>query len=115
MASKPASPAHLSNESRALFRTIARDFDLHDDAAALDLLRLACEARDRADEARRILAAEGIVTTTAKGDRRPHPAVAIERDARLAVARLFRELGLELGPGDTGDARLPRRGTGALA
>ncbi len=107
-------PRHLSPASRRLWSSVVADFALEADPAALRLLTLACEASDRAEQARKLLDAEGIVVTSARGDRRPHPAVAIERDARIATARLLRELGLE-GLADGPETRLPRRGDGALS
>lgn len=72
------------------------------------LLQAACECWDRLVQARKLLDAEGIVTRDRFGQARPHPAVAIERDARTQLARLYRELRL----GDDGpapDVRPPRR------
>ena len=64
----------------------------------IHLLRLCAEAMDRAQQAREILADEGVCFRDDRGNVRAHPAVAIERDARLAVARLLRELDLDLEP-----------------
>ncbi|WP_292409994.1 P27 family phage terminase small subunit [Mesorhizobium sp.] len=66
----------------------------------------AAEAHDRGEEAREILKADGIVITDRVGTKKAHPAVAIERDARVAFMRGVRELGLDI---DTVDApRAPR-------
>lgn len=43
-------------------------------------------------KARRILAAESIVSTGRYGQKLAHPGVAIERDARIAAPRLFKQL-----------------------
>jgi len=64
----------------------------------LELLRLACETRDRYDEARALLDAEGLVLRDRFGQSKAHPAAAIERDARIALVRVLRELGLEEPP-----------------
>ena len=66
------------------------------------LLTLACEAFDRATQAREILAVDGIIVPTADGGRKAHPAVAIERDARTAFSRLVRELDLDVAPPSEG-------------
>jgi phage terminase small subunit len=58
---------------------------------------LALEAWDRAQGAREQLEREGLTVPTGGGIR-PHPCIAIERDARLAVARLVRELDLDAEP-----------------
>jgi phage terminase small subunit len=56
---------------------------------------MACEAWDRACQAREILAKDGIVIGGREAAARPHPAVAIERDARIAFARLVAQLSLD--------------------
>jgi phage terminase small subunit len=63
----------------------------------LRLLQLCCEAWDRAVQAREQLAREGLTVSTNQGVR-AHPCIAIERDARLAVTRLVRELDLDTEP-----------------
>ena len=59
------------------------------------LLQLAGEAWDRCQEAREAIARDGLIVLTTG---RAHPAVAIERDSRLAFARLIRELDLDAEP-----------------
>ena len=49
---------------------------------------------DRLVAARREIAARGIVVPDRYGALKANPAVAIERDARIALARLLRELQL---------------------
>ena len=61
----------------------------------LRLLQLACEAWDRLNQARDALAEHGLTYLSKDGDPRPRPEVAIERDARVAFARLVRDLGLD--------------------
>ena len=63
----------------------------------LRLLQLCCEAWDRGQAAREQLAKEGLTVSGAQGVR-AHPCISIERDARLAVARLVRELDLDVTP-----------------
>lgn len=69
------------------------------------LLTLAAEAFDRCDQAREIIAKDGLTIPTGDGGLKAHPAVAIERDARLAFARLIRELDLDMEP--PAEARRP--------
>ena len=103
-------PRHLTGEIEAHLRRRSARLRLDQEPHALEVLRLALEALDRADEAREMVAAEGITFENRFGEIRQHPAVAIERDSRLAVARLFRELSLF--SGDYVDPRVPRVGGG---
>jgi phage terminase small subunit len=102
--SRPTAPRGLSARSRRLWRDLndLYAFELHD----LELLELALGALDRAREAKALLDAEGLVVKGRYGAR-THPAVAIERDSRLAAARLFRELGIDKA---VEESRPPRRG-----
>jgi phage terminase small subunit len=84
-------PKHLNAASRAWWRSVVEQYNL--EQHHLRLLQLAAEAWERCQEAREVLAAEGIVLNG-----KTHPAIAIERDARLAFARLLRELDLDGGP-----------------
>lgn len=72
----------------------------------LVLLQAALEAWDRCQQARALIDAEGIVVAGRSGPK-AHPAVAIERDSRLATVRALRELDLEGEP--LPDPRPPRR------
>jgi len=87
-------PAHLRPATRKWWRKTAEDFALEEHH--LRLLTLAGEAWDRATEAREAIAAAGgpYILDRFKQPR-AHPAVAVERDSRLAFARLVRELCLD--------------------
>lgn len=100
----PSAPRHLSSESKRLYRRLVADYDLAAEPHALRVLALACEALDRAEEARVRVDAEGMTVPDRFGQLKPHPAVAIERDSAIRAARLFRELSLDAEV----DTRLPR-------
>jgi len=90
----PRAPAHLRPSTRKWWRTTAEDYQL--EPHHLKVLTLAAEALDRCEEAREaITAAGGPFTKDRFGQPRAHPAVSVERDARLSFARLLRELGLD--------------------
>lgn len=97
-------PTHLRAATRGWYESVLGDYDLepHDQR----LLQAACEAWDRLQEAREVLRKEGTYVEGRYGPR-AHPAVAVERDSRVAFARLLRELDLNGEPGP--DPRLPRR------
>jgi P27 family predicted phage terminase small subunit len=101
---QPEPPEHLSADSAAWWRDVLRDYGL--EPHHLRLLQSACEAWDRMQQARQALADHGALTfTDERGTIRAHPAVAMERDARVAFARLVRELDLDTGP--AAEARRP--------
>jgi phage terminase small subunit len=87
-------PAHLSPASRAWCEAVSAEYAL--EAHHERLLILAAGAWDQAEDARARLAADGTYLEDRFGMLRPHPAVAVLRDARAAFARLTRELGLDI-------------------
>ena len=93
MASTTRPPAHLAPETRAWMAGIQRDYQLF--SHHLRLLQLAGESWDRCQQAREALAKDGLFVDGNSG-LKPHPAVAIERDARLAFARLIAQLSLDV-------------------
>lgn len=100
----PKPPSHLRPATKRWWSETVRDYDL--EAHHLKLLQAAAEAWDRLGEARVLLRREGIVVEGRFGAK-AHPAVAIERDARTAFARLIRELDLDGEPAP--DPRVRRR------
>jgi phage terminase small subunit len=96
-------PKHLSTDSAAFFnRAVATyEFDEHH----LKLLCLACESWDRVVQARLGVEKHGLTFVDRHGARRPVPEIAIEKDSRVAFARLVRELGLDIAP--PADSRPP--------
>ena len=91
----PPSPGHLSETMQAWWTKVVADYDL--DAHHLKLLEAAADAWDRMSTARAELLRDGL-TVKGRYDRVPHPAVNIERDSRLAFARILRELDLDADP-----------------
>jgi phage terminase small subunit len=81
---------------QAWWRSVLDGYDL--DQHHLHLLEAACGAWDRMTEARNGIKANGITFTDRNGEPRVRPEVAVERDARLAFARLVRELDLDEAP-----------------
>jgi phage terminase small subunit len=75
-------PSHLRPDTQAWWQSVHLEYDLAEHHAML--LRLACEAWDRCQEAREILTADGIIAGGREAGVRPHPCIAIERkQARL--------------------------------
>jgi len=68
----------------------------------------ACREWDVAEEARRLVEAEGVVVEDRFGQPKTHPAVGIERKARSAFRLLVRELGLDhASPGESRGPAVP--------
>ena len=97
-------PRHLTEKSRKFFKSVMVEFELEEHH--VKLLTLACQAWDRAEEARQIIAKNGLTYQDRFGQPCSRPEVAIERDSRVAFARLLREVGLDASEPD--DKRPPR-------
>lgn len=89
-------PKHLRTDTAAWFRSVICDYEF--ESHHLKLLIKACESWDRSEQAREALATHGMTYQDRFGAPRARPEVAIERDSRLAFARLVRELGLDVAP-----------------
>jgi phage terminase small subunit len=89
---------------------VHQDYDLEEHHSRL--LTMACEAWDRAREAREIMAKDGIFVGGREAAVRPHPCIAIERDSRIAFARLVAQLNLDGEPSEIDpNVRAARRST----
>jgi P27 family predicted phage terminase small subunit len=103
----PPPPAHLSASTKRWWKSVVAEFQLEDHH--LHLLKLACEALDQAELARETLATLGMTYVDRFGSPRARPEVAIERDARIAYARILRELDLDVEPPSSGHRPPPLR------
>jgi len=99
-------PGHLTPRTRRWWVSVVEEYELEDHH--VKLLSLAAEAWDRGQQARAILDAEGISYVDRFGAPRARPEVAVERDSRIAFARLLRELDLDVETRP--DPRPPRGG-----
>lgn len=104
---RPAAPRHLSTAARKWWRDVLAEYRLgpHE----LRILQLACEAWDASRAAREQLEQDGRYVTDRYGQVKCHPAVADERDSRLAFMRAVRELALSTEPADSRPPRLGGR------
>jgi P27 family predicted phage terminase small subunit len=97
MSNKPLkAPRHLKAATRRWWLAVVTDWTLEEHHVRL--LTAAAEAWDRKEQAREQIAREGLTVPTKEGGARLHPAVRVETDARLAFARLLRELDLDVIP-----------------
>ena len=96
MAKRLSAPKHLLQPTRKWWQSVLSDYEL--EPHHLRLLQLAGEAWDRCVGAREAIQEHGTTYVDRFGAPRLRPEVAIERDSRLAFARLIRELDLDVEP-----------------
>jgi len=89
-------PRHLKPETRRWWVEVVTNFEL--ESHHIRLLTMVAESWDRCQQAREGIAEHGLTYTDRHGARRPSPEISIERDSRIAFARLLRELGLDVAP-----------------
>jgi P27 family predicted phage terminase small subunit len=100
----PRAPAELTSEAKSLWRTVVSEYEVT--PADLRVLREACLAFDRAEQARKTVDREGLTYMDRFGAPRQHPAAGLELRHREQFAKLMRELQLD---GDAApDPRMPR-------
>jgi phage terminase small subunit len=90
----PQPPEHLRESTRKWVANVLEDFDLEEHHTKL--LFLAAESWDRGAMAREALAQHGLTYLDRFGAPHARPEIAIERDSRIAFARLLRELALDV-------------------
>jgi P27 family predicted phage terminase small subunit len=102
----PKPPKHLRVATSAWWAEVVSEYDLEN--FHIRLLTKASEAFDRSEQAREALLKHGLTFDDRFGSPHARPEVAIERDSRIAFARLIREIGLDVStPSDTRPNALP--------
>ena len=96
-------PKHLALATRRWVESVLAEYELEPHHTRL--LILAAEAWDRCQQAREAIAQHGLTFEDRFGAPRQRPEVGVERDSRLAFARLLRELDLDVSAPD--DPRPP--------
>ena len=89
-----STPSHLAGDGARFFARVASEYEL--EPHHVTTLAAACQQLMRAEQARKLVDAEGVTTTDRFGQAKEHPACAVERNALLAAARLIKQLGLDL-------------------
>jgi hypothetical protein len=105
MTDLPPPPRGVSRAGRELWLDVLAEYDLS--PADVKLLREACWALHRADEARIAVSREGMTYLDRFGAPRQHPAAALELRHREAFVKCMRELRLD--GNALPDPRPPRR------
>lgn len=105
----PRVPVHLSAPMRRWWAQVARTYEL--EPHHLLILTAAAESHDLMVRARELIDRDGLTFTDKHGQPRARPEVQIEHHAKIAFARLLRELALDVsvdaprGPGLHGRER----------
>jgi hypothetical protein len=89
---KPSRP--LGKHGQALWLSITSEYGI-EDSGGVEMLTLACQALDRAEELGAAIKRDGCVTRT-KGIIREHPAIKAELANRSFVVRTLQRLGLDM-------------------
>lgn len=97
-------PKHLSKESKATWKKIIFSYCITDEAG-LRILRVALEAFDRAQSARKQIDEDGLTFLDGKGKPKPHVLLPVERDNRAAFLAGLKHLNLDLEPLRDGPGR----------
>ena len=87
-------PRHLKPATRRWFACVAKAYEL--EQHHLRLLVLAGESWDRCQAAREVIDRDGLTYLDRFACPRARPEIAIERDSRIAFARIVRELDLDV-------------------
>lgn len=95
MSRNPVRPRHLKPQTAKWWAAVVKDWNLEDHH--IKLLTLAAESWDRVCAARKVLDKEGMTFIDRWDQPKARPEIAIERDSRIAFARLIRELDLDTG------------------
>ena len=85
-------PKHLRAATRRWFESVLADYEL--EPHHVKLLQLAGEAWDRCQEAREAIKKHGMTFQNKYNETKIRPEAIIEKDSRIAFARLLRELNL---------------------
>lgn len=96
----PRPPTHLSREAKTLWRKLHEEWVI-DEPGSVAILVVGLESFDRCQEARKILAKEGLRTRDRFDQVRVHPLAAVARDAEAAFRSALRQLGVDKSPDDT--------------
>jgi len=84
-------PKHLSKNSKVIWEEYADKIIKSPGGKAM--LQTGLEALDRAEEARKTIEKEGMITETGKsGVKHVHPAIGIEKDSRSLALKIFKAL-----------------------
>jgi P27 family predicted phage terminase small subunit len=97
MSTAKSPPKGLSTEAKAWWKRLASEYGIEDDAGLL-LLQTGLEAFDRMRHAQDAIRDEGMTVFDRFGQRKAHPLLPAERDARAQMLAALRALNLDVEP-----------------
>jgi len=98
----------LSKEATKLKNSLAKEYDIGDEAGRL-LLQTAFEAYDEFQDAKVIVDRDGLTVRGDRGGIKSHPLLSVIRDARGQFLMALKALNLDLEPLRDGRGRPPGR------
>ena len=90
-------PRTLSPEARGWWRRLSRAYEIEDEGGQL-LLQTALESFDRMRGAQKAIKKDGVTVQDRWGQKKPHPLLTVERDARAQMLVAMRQLNLDIEP-----------------
>lgn len=97
MATAKSPPRGLSTEAKAWWKRLASEYSIEDDAGLL-LLQTGLEAFDRMRLAQEAIQRDGMTVRDRFDQRKPHPLLPAERDARAQMLAALKALNLDVEP-----------------
>jgi P27 family predicted phage terminase small subunit len=97
MSTAKTAPKGLSTEAKAWWKRLRTEYEIEDDAGLL-LLQTGLEAFDRMRLAQAAIARDGMTILDRFDQRKPHPLLPAERDARAQMLAALRALNLDVEP-----------------
>lgn len=90
-------PKGLSTEAKTTWQRVMKDYDISDEGGLL-LLQTGLEAFDRMRQCQEIIKRDGPMVLDRFGQRKSHPLLPAERDARSQMLAALRALHLDVEP-----------------
>jgi P27 family predicted phage terminase small subunit len=90
-------PKTLSTEARTTWQRLMKDYDISDEGGLL-LLQTGLEAFDRMRQCQEIIKRDGPMVLDKWGQRKSHPLLPAERDARSQMLAALKALHLDVEP-----------------
>jgi P27 family predicted phage terminase small subunit len=97
MTTARTAPKELSTEARSWWRRLVSEYSIDDDAGLL-LLQTAMESFERMRLAQAAIKRDGVTVLDRFGQRKAHPLLPAERDARAQMLAALKALNLDVEP-----------------